>query len=60
MQLGKSGIVKLGYENTYGVCEDISAWIDEQAGWTSTDYMESPIKGGDGNQEFLLGATKTS
>lgn len=57
-QLGKGGIVKPGYENAYGVCEDISAWIDERAGWKSTGYMESPIKGGDGNREFLIGGHK--
>ncbi len=57
-QLGKGGIVKPGYENTYGVCEGISAWIDGQAGWKSTGYMESPIKGGDGNREFLIGGRK--
>ncbi|MEM9619340.1 MAG: TlyA family RNA methyltransferase [Pseudomonadota bacterium] len=57
-QLGKGGIVKSCYENTHGVCEGISAWIDEQTGWTSTGHMESPIKGGDGNREFLIGGYK--
>ncbi|MEO1242803.1 MAG: TlyA family RNA methyltransferase [Pseudomonadota bacterium] len=57
-QLGKGGIVKPGYKNTYAVCEDMSAWIDEQAGWKSAGYMESPIKGGDGNREFLVGGRK--
>ncbi|CAK9041979.1 Uncharacterized RNA methyltransferase BMEI1496 [Durusdinium trenchii] len=53
-QLGKGGVVKPGYKNTYGVCEDITSWIDQQAGWKSSGYMESPIKGGDGNQELRI------
>ena len=59
-RLGKGGIVKPGYENTYGVCIDISAWFREQPGWKPLGYMESPIEGGDGNKEFLIGAIKSS
>ena len=58
-QIGKGGIVKPGDENSIVLCEDMEAWISGQPGWTSTGYRQSPIKGGDGNQEFLLGATKT-
>jgi len=58
--IGKGGIVKPGYENSVGVAEDINAWISEQQGWKSLGYMASPIEGGDGNKEFLIGATKTS
>ena len=57
-RLGKGGIVKEGYENSYGVAEDISAWLGAQAGWKATGYFDSPIKGGDGNREFLIGAVK--
>jgi len=35
-------------------------WISAQPGWRSTGYMESPISGGDGNREFLLGAVKSA
>lgn len=51
--LGKGGIVKEGL----GECaaEDMRAWIEAQ-GWRVMGLMESPIKGGDGNREFLLGA----
>lgn len=59
-RIGKGGIVKPGYENTYGVAEDIHQWLSEQAGWTPKGFMESPIAGGDGNREFLIGATKTA
>ena len=53
--LGKGGIVKPGFENNEGVAERLSRWLSEQPGWTSTGYVESPIRGGDGNREFLLG-----
>lgn len=53
--LGKGGIVKPGYANTYGVAEDIDAWLNAQPGWRSTGWIESPIAGGDGNREFLIG-----
>ena len=59
-RLGKGGIVKPGYANTYGVCSDIHQWLDDQPGWKSLSYMTSPIDGGDGNKEFLIGAIKSS
>ncbi|GJL95275.1 MAG: TlyA family rRNA (cytidine-2'-O)-methyltransferase [Hyphococcus sp.] len=59
-RIGKGGLVKPGYENSYGVAEDMAAWISDQPGWKSTGYIESPITGGDGNREFLLGAVKTA
>ena len=59
-RIGKGGMVKPSYANSYGVAEEMAAWISEQAGWKSTGFMESPIAGGDGNKEFLLGATKTT
>lgn len=59
-RLGKGGIVRPGYENTYGVCEDISAWIAGEPGWKPLGFIDSPIDGGDGNKEFLIGAIKSS
>ena len=56
-RIGKGGIVKPGYDNSYGVAEDISNWLRDQLGWSPTGYIESPIEGGDGNKEFLIGAT---
>ncbi len=58
-RIGKGGVVKPGHENTYGVAEGIAAWLKEQPGWKSVGYIDSPIKGGDGNQEFLIGAVKS-
>jgi 23S rRNA (cytidine1920-2'-O)/16S rRNA (cytidine1409-2'-O)-methyltransferase len=34
----------------------VEAWFAEQTGWTTVGIIESPIKGGDGNTEFLIGA----
>ncbi len=59
-RIGKGGIVRPGYENTYGVAEEIGAWIDAMPGWRYLCFMESPIAGGDGNREFLLAAARDS
>ena len=53
--LGKGGVVKEGL--AAGVAEDMKAWI-ESMGWRALGLIDSPIKGGDGNREFLLGATR--
>jgi len=58
-QIGKGGIVKRGRKNSYGVAEDIDDWLNEQTGWRTTGWTESPIAGGDGNREFLIGAVCT-
>ena len=56
--IGKGGLVR--DENLYsGVEENIRA-LCEQLGLHVRDYIESPIKGGDGNREFLLWACKES
>jgi 23S rRNA (cytidine1920-2'-O)/16S rRNA (cytidine1409-2'-O)-methyltransferase len=39
------------------VCEDISAFV-ASLGWRVLDVIPSPITGGDGNVEFLLGALR--
>lgn len=59
-RIGKGGIVKPGYGDSHGVAEDISAWIAAQDGWKSLGYTDSPILGGDGNREFLIGAVRAS
>ncbi len=58
-QIGKGGIVKPGHANSTGVAEDINAWLDAQPGWKSTGWTESPIAGGDGNREFLIGGVRS-
>lgn len=59
-RIGKRGIVRPGYANAYGVAEDIHQWIAAQTGWKPLGYTDSPIEGGDGNREFLIGAIRTA
>lgn len=40
------------------ICADISAWLSAQPGWKVIGIVESPIEGGDGNREFLIGARR--
>jgi 23S rRNA (cytidine1920-2'-O)/16S rRNA (cytidine1409-2'-O)-methyltransferase len=40
------------------VCDDISECVTK-LGWRVIDIIPSPISGGDGNAEFLIGATMT-
>jgi 23S rRNA (cytidine1920-2'-O)/16S rRNA (cytidine1409-2'-O)-methyltransferase len=40
------------------VCERIAAWVAEQPHWAVAGIAESPIRGADGNREFLLCASR--
>lgn len=54
-RVGKGGIVRdpaLHEE----VCGTIRAWLDGLPGWSVMGVTESPIKGPEGNIEFLIGA----
>lgn len=53
--IGKGGLVKEGLSDP--CAQDMSQWI-ESTGWAVHGLIDSPIPGGDGNKEFLLGATK--
>jgi 23S rRNA (cytidine1920-2'-O)/16S rRNA (cytidine1409-2'-O)-methyltransferase len=55
--VGKGGIVK-DDAAALAARDDIARWLIEEQGWRVIDVMESPIKGGDGNREFLIGAVK--
>jgi 23S rRNA (cytidine1920-2'-O)/16S rRNA (cytidine1409-2'-O)-methyltransferase len=50
----KKGIVRDAKVHA-SVCDDIAAFVTAQ-GWTIAGVAPSPILGGDGNAEFLLGA----
>jgi 23S rRNA (cytidine1920-2'-O)/16S rRNA (cytidine1409-2'-O)-methyltransferase len=39
------------------VCEDLIAFV-ATLGWEELGLMESPIAGGEGNREFLIGARR--
>jgi 23S rRNA (cytidine1920-2'-O)/16S rRNA (cytidine1409-2'-O)-methyltransferase len=52
----KKGIVRDAALHA-AVCDDISAFVTE-LGWRVVGIIPSPIAGGDGNVEFLLGAVR--
>lgn len=56
--LGKGGLVKPEIANTMSVAEDIETWLNAQPEWRSAGWIDSPIAGGDGNREFLIGGVK--
>lgn len=58
-RIGKGGVVRPGRENAEGVAENLARWLGEQKDWTSVGWIESPITGGNGNREFLLGAVRS-
>lgn len=53
--VGKGGIVREAPVRE-AQAEKIATWIGGLAGWCVAGVMSSPIEGGSGNQEFLLGA----
>lgn len=55
--IGKGGIVRdeaLRLRAVDGIC----AWLANEMGWHVEGSIPSPLQGGDGNQEFLVGARK--
>jgi 23S rRNA (cytidine1920-2'-O)/16S rRNA (cytidine1409-2'-O)-methyltransferase len=52
----KKGVVR-DPEMHRAVCDDIASFVVSR-GWTVSGVMVSPITGGDGNAEFLLGARR--
>ncbi len=61
-EVGRSGVEKGGIvkdeQLIADTCARIAASLSEQPGWTVLGMIESPIKGGDGNREFLMAATR--
>lgn len=60
--IGKGGLVRDAAEGERAAHE-IARWLDSEeepacAGWQVRDLIPSPILGGDGNKEYLLGAIK--
>ncbi|MEO8667011.1 MAG: TlyA family RNA methyltransferase [Bauldia sp.] len=55
-QLGKGGIVR-DESLARWVADDIAAWL-AASGWRVDGLIPSPIAGGDGNREFLIGARR--
>jgi 23S rRNA (cytidine1920-2'-O)/16S rRNA (cytidine1409-2'-O)-methyltransferase len=55
--VGRGGIVRDAEDRTRAVGE-VRDWVASRAGWRVAGVIPSPIAGGSGNQEFLLGATR--
>ncbi|WP_419913621.1 TlyA family RNA methyltransferase [Hoeflea sp.] len=55
--LGKGGLLKDPARGPE-IAAELSDWLGSQAGWRSVGVHPSPIEGGDGNREFLLGGIK--
>lgn len=55
--IGKGGILRDPAEGPR-TAERLAAWLDQQPGWRSLGWAPSPIRGGDGNSEFLLGGLR--
>jgi 23S rRNA (cytidine1920-2'-O)/16S rRNA (cytidine1409-2'-O)-methyltransferase len=56
--IGKGGIVRdEAVQNA--VLANIITWLPTNDGWSLIGSMESPVKGGDGNREFLIAARKS-
>ncbi|MDQ1197776.1 MULTISPECIES: TlyA family RNA methyltransferase [Agrobacterium] len=55
--ISKAGLLKEP-ETAPQVAEELERWLTEDMGWESLGLIPSPIAGGDGNVEFLLGGRK--
>jgi 23S rRNA (cytidine1920-2'-O)/16S rRNA (cytidine1409-2'-O)-methyltransferase len=56
-RIGKGGLLVDPSEGER-IADQLAAWLGEQQGWRLLGVTPSPIEGGDGNREFLLGGVK--
>lgn len=56
-KIGKGGLVDPEIAETTSL--DLQAWLKSVPGWTAGELVPSPVKGGDGNAEWLLYGKKT-
>ncbi len=56
-EVGKGGVVRDSALHRR-VCAEVQAWLEAQ-GWDVQGITESPIKGPEGNVEFLIAASRT-
>ena len=54
--VGKGGVADR--EAAEAVADELRQWLETQPGWRALGLAASPIEGGDGNREFLLGGVK--
>ncbi len=57
--IGKGGLVMANEEEIMGLIDDTKEFLKER-GWDVIGVIDSPISGGDGNREYLIGARKTA
>jgi 23S rRNA (cytidine1920-2'-O)/16S rRNA (cytidine1409-2'-O)-methyltransferase len=61
-EIGRSGVGKGGLLKDPAdgprIAEKLRAWLDVFPGWRALGVCNSPVAGGDGNHEFLLGGIK--
>ena len=55
--IGKGGLLK-NPEDGPRMAEELSGWLDAMPGWRALGTCPSPLEGGDGNLEYLLGGVK--
>lgn len=55
--IGKGGIVR-DEATVRRTVDDITAWLASDMGWRVNGVIPSPISGGDGNREYLVGARR--
>jgi len=55
--IGKGGIVR-DSEIGRAAANSIARWMEEDIGWIVDGIIDSPIEGGSGNHEYLLGARR--
>ncbi len=55
--ISKAGLLK-DPDSAPAVAAELERWLVEEMGWQSLGLIPSPITGGDGNHEFLLGGRK--
>ena len=56
--VGKGGVVRDPVLHQ-AVCDDIEDWLNAMPGWQAKGITESPIKGPEGNIEFLIHGVKS-
>ncbi|MAY62467.1 MAG: TlyA family rRNA (cytidine-2'-O)-methyltransferase [Rhizobiales bacterium] len=56
--IGKGGLLK-DPERGPAIAEELATWLGALPGWRVTGLVPSPIEGGDGNREFLIGGVKS-
>jgi 23S rRNA (cytidine1920-2'-O)/16S rRNA (cytidine1409-2'-O)-methyltransferase len=53
--IGKGGVIR-DPAAAERAAEALAAWLAGEQGWTVSGLLPSPVPGGDGNREYLLGA----